>query len=231
MYLMLYYSEMAQLFGMDFLSALTRGSQFRVESVLIRITKTLNHIMLSPSRSDVQNQVAPECIALVMEPESQFYTDPIVVLDFQSLYPSLMIAYNMCYSTYLGRVVNGVFETHFGVKQEWKIDWETLHALYPNVIMSPNGSVFVPVSHKKGILSTMLQEILSTRIMIKEELKEVCDEDPILARILDARQYALKMIANVTYGYTAASFSGRMPCAPLADAIVEVSDLFVSYKY
>jgi DNA polymerase zeta len=28
------------------------------------------------------------------------------------------------------------------------------------------------------------------------------------------------MIANVTYGYTAAGFSGRMPCADLADAIV-----------
>ena len=41
-----------------------------------------------------------------------------------------------------------------------------------------------------------------------------------LARVLDARQFALKMIANVTYGYTSASFSGRMPMAELADAIV-----------
>lgn len=40
-------------------------------------------------------------------------------------------------------------------------------------------------------------------------------------RVLDARQLALKMIANVTYGYTAASFSGRMPCVDIADAIVE----------
>ena len=38
--------------------------------------------------------------------------------------------------------------------------------------------------------------------------------------MLDARQFALKMIANVTYGYTSASFSGRMPMAELADAIV-----------
>lgn len=28
------------------------------------------------------------------------------------------------------------------------------------------------------------------------------------------------MIANVTYGYTSASFSGRMPCVDIADAIV-----------
>ena len=37
-----------------------------------------------------------------MEPESAFYM-PLVVLDFQSLYPSIMIAYNYCYSTFLGR--------------------------------------------------------------------------------------------------------------------------------
>ena len=29
------------------------------------------------------------------------------------------------------------------------------------------------------------------------------------------------MIANVSYGYTAAGFSGRMPMAELADAIVQ----------
>lgn len=66
----------------------------------------------------------------------------------------------------------------------------------------------------------------------------------VLQRVLDARQLALKMIANgkdipyllphyirssrflpfylpVTYGYTAAGFSGRMPMAELADAVVQ----------
>lgn len=40
-------------------------------------------------------------------------------------------------------------------------------------------------------------------------------------QIYNARQLALKLIANVTYGYTAAGFSGRMPCAELADSIVQ----------
>jgi hypothetical protein len=44
----------------------------------------------------------------------------------------------------------------------------------------------------------------------------------VLQRCLNARQFGLKMIANVSYGYTSASFSGRMPCAELADAIVQV---------
>lgn len=37
---------------------------------------------------------------------------------------------------------------------------------------------------------------------------------------MDARQLALKYISNVTYGYTSASFSGRMPNVDIADAIV-----------
>ena len=42
-----------------------------------------------------------------------------------------------------------------------------------------------------------------------------------LRRILDARQLGLKYIANVTYGYTSATFSGRMPAVEIADSIVQ----------
>lgn len=40
-------------------------------------------------------------------------------------------------------------------------------------------------------------------------------------RCLNARQFGLKLIANVSYGYTSAGFSGRMPMAELADSIVQ----------
>lgn len=42
-----------------------------------------------------------------------------------------------------------------------------------------------------------------------------------LSRILDARQLGLKFIANVTYGYTSATYSGRMPAVEIADSIVQ----------
>lgn len=38
--------------------------------------------------------------------------------------------------------------------------------------------------------------------------------------MLDAKQLTLKLLANVTYGYTSASFSGRMPSVEIADSIV-----------
>lgn len=38
---------------------------------------------------------------------------------------------------------------------------------------------------------------------------------------MNARQLGLKYIANVTYGYTGATFSGRMPAVEIADSIVQ----------
>lgn len=54
---------------------------------------------------------------LIMEPLSAFYNSPLVVLDFQSLYPSVMIAYNYCYSTCLGRVDKFHDRYKFGVTE------------------------------------------------------------------------------------------------------------------
>jgi DNA polymerase zeta len=60
--------------------------------------------------------------------------------------------------------------------------------------------------------------------MVKNAMKrKEAKGDPVLTRVLHARQFALKMIANVTYGYTSAGFSGRMPCAEIADAIVHTA--------
>lgn len=71
------------------------------------------------------------------------------------------------------------------------------------------------------MLSKMLTEILDTRVMVKKSMKLVDETDRALLKLLNARQLGLKFIANVTYGYTSATFSGRMPCVEIADAIVQ----------
>lgn len=37
--------------------------------------------------------------AFVLDPIANFYEVPIATLDFASLYPSIMMAHNLCYST------------------------------------------------------------------------------------------------------------------------------------
>ncbi|XP_046848487.1 DNA polymerase zeta catalytic subunit-like isoform X2 [Xenia sp. Carnegie-2017] len=83
--------------------------------------------------------------------------------------------------------------------------------LQDDIHVSANGSVFVKSNIRREILPRMLEEILDTRIMVKKAMKD-CKDDKTLLQLLDARQLALKLIANVTYGYTSANFSGRMPC-------------------
>eukprot|EP00913_Durusdinium_trenchii_P001253 g1154.t2 len=157
-------------------------------------------------------------------PRSGFYFDPVVVLDFQSLYPSIIIAYNLCFSTCVGRLQEHLkgATAKLGVLEAY----QQPHCRAEDLFVTPNEAIFLKRSKKAGILPRMLFEILQTRIMVKKALKELQKPGASAearARLLDARQFGLKMIANVTYGYTGASFSGRMPCVDLADAIVQTA--------
>ncbi|KAH8882465.1 hypothetical protein GQ53DRAFT_733954 [Thozetella sp. PMI_491] len=212
-------SEQARLLGVDFFSVFSRGSQFKVESIMIRIAKPENFILVSPSRKQVGGQNALECLPLVMEPQSAFYSSPVLVLDFQSLYPSVMIAYNYCYSTFLGRMVNWRGMNKMGFT-EYKRQQGLLRLLQDYINIAPNGMMFVKPQIRKSLLAKMLTEILETRVMVKSGMKQDKD-DRALQQLLNNRQLALKLLANVTYGYTSASFSGRMPCSEIADSIVQ----------
>jgi len=212
-------SEQARLLGVDFFSVFSRGSQFKVESLMFRIAKPESFVLVSPSRKQVGAQNALECLPLVMEPMSSFYTSPLLVLDFQSLYPSIVIAYNYCYSTCLGRITNWRGTNKMGFA-DFKRTPGLLELVKDKVNISPNGMMYVKPEMRKSLLAKMLGEILETRVMVKSGMK-VDKDDKTLQQLLNNRQLALKLIANVTYGYTSASFSGRMPCSEIADSIVQ----------
>lgn len=217
--------EQSRLIGIDFNSNFYRGSQFKVESILCRLAKAENILLNSVSKQQVHEMRPLECIPLVMEPDSNFYKSPLIVLDFRSLYPSVMIAYNYCYSTILGKLHG------FSPKQN-SIGYIKNLGLPPGLVdllsksnglqISPNGFVFVKSSIRKSILAKMLEEILNARINVKSVMK-LFKDDPELIKLYNSRQLALKLIANVTYGYTSATFSGRMPNSDISDAIVATS--------
>lgn len=212
-------SEQARLLGVDFFSVFSRGSQFKVESLMFRIAKPENFLLPSPSRKQVGQQNALECLPLVMEPQSAFFNSPMLVLDFQSLYPSVMIAYNYCYSTFLGRVVSWRGQNKMGFT-DFHREPRLLELFGDQINIAPNGIMYAKPDIRQSLLAKMLGEILETRVMVKSGMK-VDKDDRTLQRLLNNRQLALKLIANVTYGYTSASFSGRMPCSEIADSIVQ----------
>lgn len=110
-------SELARVFGIQFSDVISKGTQFRVESLLYRSAikqndsfepsehdRAQNFMLLSCDFKKRARQHDPFMIPFVMDPIVGFYTDPVAVLDFQSLYPSIMIAHNYCYSTCVGRL-------------------------------------------------------------------------------------------------------------------------------
>ena len=95
------YMEMSRVTGVPFNYLLSRGQQIKVVSQLYR--KALSEGLLIPAL-EVQGQSGePETYegATVIEPERGYYDTPITTLDFNSLYPSIMMAHNLCYSTLL----------------------------------------------------------------------------------------------------------------------------------
>lgn len=206
-------SEHARLFGIQFYEVFSRGSQYRVESIMLRLAKPLNYIAVSPSSHQRACMRAMEALPLIMEPESMLYTDPLIVLDFQSLYPSIIIAHNICFSTCLGRIehIGQPDPFEFGASY-LRVNKKTAINLRGKVNYIPCGVAFVKPEIRLGILPRMLTEILETRFMVKKAMKDHAQDNKTLHRVLHSRQHGLKYLANVTYGYTAANFSGRMPC-------------------
>lgn len=214
-------TELSRLTGIDFYSVYYRGSQYKIESILGRLCKAESFVMVAPSKRRVKQQNALECVPLVMEPESAYYKSPLVVLDFQSLYPSIIMAYNYCYSTMLGRVSELKVGKNLIGASEVTLPEGLLTLLADDVAISPNGIAYAKSTVRKSTLAKMLEDILDTRFMVKKTMTEIGSSNAILKRLLNSRQLALKLIANVTYGYTSASFSGRMPCSDLADSVVQ----------
>lgn len=73
--------------------------------------------------------------------------------------------------------------------------------------------MFVTTSRRKGLLPTVLEDLLNARKRARAELK--VEKDPFRRAVLDGRQLALKISANSVYGFTGAT-TGKLPCLPIS---------------
>ena len=190
------YIEMARVTGVPFNYLLARGQQVKVISQLYRKAKEDSYFIpaLKVEASDEQYEGAT-----VIEPDKGFYNVPIATLDFASLYPSIMMAHNLCYTTLLDPKIISAFN----LKES-------------DYTITPSGDYFVKPHIKKGVLPIILEDLISARKRAKAELKK--ETDSAKKACLDGRQLALKISANSVYGFTGATV-GKLPCIQISQSV------------
>ncbi|CAF9918689.1 MAG: DNA-directed DNA polymerase delta [Alectoria fallacina] len=190
------YTEMARVTGVPFNFLLARGQQVKFISQLFR--KALEQNLVIPNlRSDASDEQYEG--ATVIEPTRGYYDVPIATLDFASLYPSIIQAHNLCYTTLLNKA--SVEKLNL-VKDE-------------DYIVTPNGDMFCTSKIRKGLLTQILEELLGARKRAKKEL--AVETDSFKKAVLNGRQLALKISANSVYGITGATV-GKLPCLAIASS-------------
>ncbi|KAG1741100.1 DNA polymerase family B-domain-containing protein [Suillus lakei] len=189
--------NMARVTGVPFNYLLSRGQSIKVLSQLFRKANEEGYVIpvLKGEGSDEQYEGAT-----VIEPKKGYYDTPIATLDFSSLYPSIMMAHNLCYTTLLEK--STIDRLQF-VKD---VDY----------IQTPNNDFFATKAKRKGLLPTILEDLISARKRAKADLKK--ETDPSKRAVLDGRQLALKISANSVYGFTGATI-GKLPCLPISSSV------------
>lgn len=118
---------------------------------------------------------------LVLEPVLGFYEDIVLLLDFNSLYPSIIQEFNVCFSTV------GLCD-----------DYEAADELDLVGGAGSSSRVCARSGDAEGFLPKILKSLVKRRRSIKELLKSCSNEEE--RSILNVRQRALKLTANSIYG-------------------------------
>ena len=136
--------------------------------------------------------------AVVIEPKKGYYDCPIATLDFASLYPSIMMAHNLCYTTLLRQ--------------------DQLKGLAPeDYLQTPSKDFFIKSHVRRGLLPRILDDLLAARSQAKRDLAN--ELDPFKKAVYDGRQLALKVTANSVYGFTGAARQGQLPCLAISASV------------
>lgn len=199
-------TEMARVTGVPLSYLLTRGQQIKVISQLFR--KSLTVGMLVPNMKQEGSSDEQYEGATVIEPRRGYYNVPISTLDFSSLYPSIMMAHNLCYTTLVDKVT---IERLKLVKDQ-------------DYTLTPNGDMFVKSTKRHGLLPVILKELLTARKKAKADLKN--EQDPFKRAVLDGRQLALKISANSVYGFTGATI-GKLPCLAISSSVTAFGRMMI----
>lgn len=207
------YAEMARVCGIPMSYLISKGQQIKVMGQLLRKTRKENYIVpYIPVPKDKKN-LESYIGAIVIPPVRKFHNTPVSTLDFNSLYPSIMMAHNLCYTTLIQ-------------KQEAETNFSP-----DDYTITPAGHYFLKSKIRQGLLPSILDSLLGARKIAKKDMAyagkmaKECEENEDEAEnwrfkysVQDGRQLALKISANSVYGFTGATI-GKLPCIPISSSV------------
>ena len=134
---------------------------------------------------------------LVLEPKAGFYDSIILLLDFNSLYPSIIQEYGLCFTT-----VNRRHSKNYDGSESKASNLIPIGDDDDDLAMMGGEEVELPektgTATKDAILPLVLKTLVEKRKLVKNQIKG--ERDPVKLGQLDIRQKALKLTANSMYG-------------------------------
>jgi DNA polymerase elongation subunit (family B) len=201
---------------------LRRGQGIKIFSAVVYYASQRDQILQVQSAAEFDTGYEG---AIVLPPKIGMYLDqPISVLDFNSLYPSNMIAYNLSPDTLVCERefdVNGHKLRHEGMsvaemsalkEAGWileEVQYDTKDEA--GVITGNTTCTFVQRDATKpmteGVLPKTLDILLKKRKEFKEKMEDIEQYDEAQRSVFNGLQLAYKVVANSVYGQTGSRVS------------------------
>ena len=185
--------EMAKATWVPLCFLVERGQQIKVFSQLTKKARELGYMVPTIKYGSLPEE--PYEGATVLEAQKGAYYTPITALDFEALYPSIMMAHNLCYSTLV------MDERRYGNVPG--INYETFKI---------GDKTYKFAQDVPSLLPSILLELKQFR---KKAKKDMAAATGSMKEVYNGKQLAYKVSMNSVYGFTGAG-KGILPCVPIA---------------
>lgn len=184
--------ELCRIQGVQLEQQQESGATLKTFVAFLRAFQDAGFVM--PFRNDL---VKPDYEgAFVVPPVKGFHYKIVGVLDFSSLYPSQIVAHNLCYTTYIRpEDVADVAELLGGFEQ--------------NIERCPNGHHYLRKHVRQGVIPGLLTRSLAARSVVKKAAAAA--KDAFTKSIYTVRELAIKLFNNSVYGYLGRVSNGACP--------------------
>lgn len=183
-----------------------RGQQIKVFSQLTKKAREMGFMVPTIQYGQMGDQGYEG--ATVLDAQKGAYYTPITALDFEGLYPSIMMAHNLCYSSL---VMDPKYENVPGV------EYETFEIPVPSKVegQPPTKRLCKFAQGVPTLLPSILLELKQFR---KQAKKDMAVSTGALKAMYNGKQLAYKISMNSVYGFTGAS-KGILPCVNIASTV------------